>query len=302
MIKRIIEVSSEPVHLSIRHKQLVLTPKRDDGESKTMPIEDLGLIVVDQGQATYTHAALISLLENGTILLCCDGRHLPAGMLLPLSKHSEVRQRLDIQIRAGLAAKKRIWQSLVRAKIQGQAANLTHDTTAQKKLLASVSRVKSGDTQNMEAHAARVYWGTWLRNRNTFSRDPNGKDHINLFLNYGYSIARAALAREIVMAGLQPALGVHHRNRSNPFCLADDLIEPIRPIVNRKARECVEMGHDKLNRDTKGRLLEVLYDSVQNGDQVSPLWIALCGMVSSYVKCIVGGNRKLTVPVFRSNG
>ena len=246
VIKRTLEISREPAHLSVRDDQLVL--KRDGQTIGQVPCEDIGVVLVDHPQTTYTHAALAKLAASDAVVVICGRDHLPAAMLLPMVDHSQVVWRLNAQLDISQPLRKQLWRQLVVAKVEAQARNLSPELPAHRKLLALAREVRSGDPTNIEAQAARVYWGNWLwqlANEETpaFRRDPD-LPGLNSFLNYGYAVVRAAIARAIVAAGLLPSLGLHHRNRSNAFCLADDLIEPLRPLVDDRVRELHRQGHE----------------------------------------------------------
>jgi len=206
VIKRTIEISREPAHLTVQRKQLLI--KRDGQTVGSVPCEDIGVVLVDHPAATYSHAALASLAESDAALVVCGRDHLPAAVLLPLADHSQVVSRLADQLDAGKPLRKRLWQQIVQAKILAQAANLAETPTAQKKLTNLAAEVRSGDPANVEAQAARVYWLHWLGEA-PFKRDTAGAG-LNGFLNYGYAVMRAAVARALVAAGLLPAVGLHH--------------------------------------------------------------------------------------------
>ncbi len=316
MIKRTLEISREPAHLSVRDEQLVL--KRDGQIVGQVPCEDIGVVLVDHPQTTYTHGALAKLAESDAAVVICGRDHLPAAILLPMADHSQVVWRLDAQLGVSRPLRKQLWRQLVVAKIQAQAANISPDLPAYKKLLALARDVRSGDPTNVEAQAARVYWANWLNQGSVpnscseelgtdplapndplasiFRRDPD-LPGLNSFLNYGYAVLRAAIARAIVAAGLLPSLGLHHRNRSNAFCLADDLIEPLRPLVDDRVRELHRQGYEELNQPAKAALLEILADRVQFGDEVGPLMVELHRYVASLVRCFTGDDRELQIPV-----
>jgi CRISPR-associated protein Cas1 len=187
------------------------------------------------------------------------------------------------------------------AKVEAQARNISPELPAHRKLLALAREVRSGDPTNIEAQAARVYWGNWLWSLAAdetpeFRRDPD-LPGLNSFLNYGYAVLRAAIARAIVAAGLLPSLGLHHRNRSNAFCLADDLIEPLRPLVDDRVRELHRQGYEALNQPAKAALLEILADRVQLAGEVGPLMVTLHRYVTSLVRCFTGEAKELEIPV-----
>ncbi|HVT26844.1 MAG TPA: CRISPR-associated endonuclease Cas1 [Lacipirellulaceae bacterium] len=316
MIKRTLEISREPAHLSVRNEQLVL--KRDGETVGQVPCEDIGVVVVDHPQTTYTHGALAKLAESDAAVVICGRDHLPAAVLLPMVDHSQVVWRLDAQLGVSRPLRKQLWRQLVVAKVRAQARNIPANLPAHKKLLALSREVRSGDPTNVEAQAARVYWVNWLDDEPrgsvpnfsepklgtdpladsldfVFRRDPDGTG-LNGFLNYGYAVMRAAVARAIVAAGLLPSVGLHHRNRSNPFCLADDLMEPLRPLVDDRVREMHRQGYEELNQAAKAALLEVLADRVRLGDDVGPLMVELHRYVASLVRCYAGGDRELQIP------
>jgi len=292
MIKRTIEISREPARLTVRLGQLVLT--RNDQTIGSIPCEDIGVVVVDHPQASYTHAALTQLAHSGATVVLCGADHLPVALVLPLADHRQVVWRLREQLSAKRPLKKRLWQQLVQAKLRAQAANLPHAPPAQKKLLALARSVKSGDPANVEARAARVYWAHWLPGE-TFRRDRHAPG-LNVLLNYGYTVLRAAIARTVVAAGLLPAIGLHHHNRSNAFCLADDLLEPLRPLVDARVRRLHGSHPNKLTQEAKGQLLQVLADRVKLGDEAGPLMVNLHRMVASLVKCYRGQAQSLEIP------
>jgi CRISPR-associated protein Cas1 len=303
VIKRTLEISREPAHLSVRDEQLVL--KRDGQTIGSVPCEDIGVILVDHPQTTYTHGALAKLAESDAAVVICGRDHLPAAILLPMIDHSQLVWRLDAQLKVSRPLRKQLWKQLVVAKVEAQASNLAADLPARRKLLALAREVRSGDPMNIEAQAAKIYWANWLATSDIeqleterFRRDPDGSG-LNGFLNYGYAVVRAALARAIVAAGLLPSLGIHHRNRSNPFCLADDLIEPLRPLVDDRVRELHCEGYDELNQSAKAALLELLVMRVALGDDdenIGPLMVQLHRYVASLVRCYAGEDRVLRVP------
>jgi CRISPR-associated protein Cas1 len=303
VIKRTLEISRESAHLSVRDEQLVL--KRDGEIVGQVPCEDIGIILVDHPQTTYTHGALAKLAESDAAVVICGRDHLPAAILLPMADHSQVVWRLDAQLSVSRPLRKGLWKQLVVAKIKAQAANLADDLPARRKLVALAREVRSGDPTNIEAQAAKIYWGNWLATSNIeqleterFRRDPDATG-LNSFLNYGYAVVRAALARAIVAAGLLPSLGIHHRNRANAFCLADDLIEPLRPLVDDRVRELHRQGYDELNQPAKAAILEILADRVTIGDgeeNTGPLMVQLHRYVASLVRCYTGKARALDIP------
>lgn len=299
MIKRTLEISREPAHLAVRLGQLEL--KRGGDVVGSIPCEDLGVVAVDHPQTTYTHAALAELMRHDAVVVLCGRDHLPCGILLPLADHNQVVWRLQSQVAVSAPTRKRLWQQLVRAKILAQADNLDRDGPAFRRLRAFADAVRSGDPDNREAHAAKTYWSAWLlqgpeAHQQSFRRDPDG-DGLNALLNYGYAILRAAVARAIVAAGLHPSLGVHHSHRGNAFCLADDLLEPLRPLVDARVRELAFAGETELTQPVKAQLLDLLTEEVATGDFAGPLLVALHRYVASLVRVFDGEDKQLAIPV-----
>ena len=292
MIKKVIEISQKAMHLSVRRKQLALN---DGATTSYIPLEDIGIVVVDHPRVTYSHAALSSLGTAGAVLVVCGSNHHPQSMILPLSSNTELVQRMRKQVSASQPLKKRLWQQIVRAKILGQAANLPEDNHGRKRLIGLSKEIKSGDPTNVEGQAAKIYWRNLLPDI-AFKRETRGRKGLNAILNYGYAIVRAATARAIVSAGLHPAIGIHHRNRSNAFCLADDLMEPLRPMVDYVGRELFVAGHDEVNSDVKQRLLELLTSREELSGNTKPLMVAVHSMLASLVDCYRRRRKNLEIP------
>lgn len=292
MIKRTIEISREPAHLTVRLDQLVL--QRDGHVVSSIPCEDIGMVLVDHAGATYSHAALARLAAADAVLVICGRDHLPAGILLPLADHSQVVWRVRDQLKVKRPVRKQLWKQIVQAKIRAQARNLP-EGPERTRLLALAREVRSGDPRNAEAQAAKSYWSACFSGL-AFRRDRFGEGP-NPLLNYGYAVLRAALARALVGAGLLPSLGLHHSNRANAFCLADDLIEPLRPIVDRRVQELYAAQRFELDQPAKASLLELLTLEVSIGDTTGPLMVALHRTVASLVRCYRGESRRLEFPV-----
>jgi CRISPR-associated protein Cas1 len=301
MIKRTIEISREPLHLSVKLDQLQLWRHGSEKELvASIPCEDIGFVVVDHLQTTYSHAALARLLDFGAVVIICGRNHLPSGLLLPLAMHDQVVWRLQEQIALSKPLRKQLWRQIVVAKVRAQANNLDDQSPARRRLLALAREVKSGDLSNIEAQAAKIYWAAWLGEDDglVFHRNPDAEDGLNALLNYGYAVARAAVARALVSAGLHPALGLNHHHRGNAFCLADDLVEPLRPMVECIVRRLASEGQTELNPTTKRGLLELLTATVRVGDQTGPLMVALPHIAASLVRCLQGEDDRLMLPVW----
>lgn len=292
VIKRTIEISQQPAHLTVKLGQFIL--QRGGETVGSIPCEDLGMVLVDNPGTTYSHAALAALADSDAALIVCGRNHMPTAVLLPLADHSQVVWRINEQLSAGKPLRKQLWRQLVQAKIRGQAKNLPNDEPAHRKLLELARNVRSGDPSNVEARAAKVYWAHWLP-AEKFRRDTKG-DGLNAILNYGYAVLRAAVARAIVSAGLLPVLGIHHSNRSNAFCLADDLMEPLRPLVDARARRLHLQGQHELVPPVKAELLKVLAEPVCLANQKGPLMVNLQRMTASLVRCYQGEAKRLEIP------
>lgn len=295
MLKKTVEFATPGTRLSVALKQLVI--ERPDHPKATLPIEDLGVVIVDDARASYTQAVFIELLEAGATVMVTGRNHLPVGMMLPLDAHHVQTERHRAQVEAGAPLKKRLWQTLVSAKIALQGEVLLQFTGADGGLGPMSKRVKSGDADNLEAQAAQRYWPLLLGKE--FRRD-RGADDANALLNYGYAVVRAAAARAVVASGLIPSLGVFHKNRSNPFCLADDLFEPYRPYVDWRVKLLVkESSGEPLsldNRETRAALLSIFNETIVVGGRRMPLLVGVQMSAASLARALTGGERMLALP------
>ncbi|MCG8509757.1 MAG: type II CRISPR-associated endonuclease Cas1 [Rhodospirillales bacterium] len=295
MIRKTVEFSTPGTRLSVAHRQLVV--KRPDHPEATLPIEDLGVVIIDDARASYTQAVFLELLAAQATVIVTGRDHLPLGMMLPLDAHHVQTERHRAQVEASEPTKKRIWQALIRAKIAQQGAVLAHFTGNHGGLAPMAKRVRSGDPDNLEAQAAQRYWPR-LFGRD-FRRDRHA-DGINALLNYGYAVVRAAIARAVVASGLIPSLGIFHRNRSNPFCLADDLLEPYRPYVDWRVKILSEEGDDGIPsldaRPTRAALLSLFNETILVGGRRMPLLLSLHAGAASICRALTGGDRTLSLP------
>jgi len=294
MIKRIVEISSARTHLSIQYNQLIV--KQEGQEVSRIPCEDIGVLLVDHQGTSYTHCVFTELLRCGAAIVLCGSNHHPAGMLLPIESNTMQTERFRQQIEVKEPVKKKLWQQIVKAKIKHQAKVVGKDSDIYKSLMALRDRVRSGDPENIESQASRKFWPVYLQDTQ-FHRDIEGPPPNNM-LNYGYMVMRAAVARALCSAGLLPCLGIHHRNRYNAFCLADDLLEPFRGFVEAKVRDmCKEIGApDKLDQALKARILEVLYEPVTIAGFEGPLMVGLHRTMASLVRCFAGEQKDLDLP------
>lgn len=305
MIKKTLYFGN-PIYLSLRNAQLVLRkPDADKLEEsfkqdaeRTIPVEDIGVVVLDNRRITITTGAMEALLANNCAIITCDSTNLPVGLMLPLSGNSTQSERFRAQIDASLPLKKQLWQQTVRQKILNQAAVLSKNTGAiVKNMQVWANEVRSGDPDNFEARAAAYYWRNLFPTLPNFVRGREG-DPPNNLLNYGYAILRACVARGLVGSGLLPTLGIHHHNRYNAYCLADDIMEPYRPYVDDLVIQIMQEYPDysELNRSIKAALLTIPALDVVLDDKRSPLMIAVGQTTASLAKCFNGELRKIAYP------
>ena len=305
MIKKTLYFGN-PIYLSLRNAQLVLRkPDADKLEEsfkqdaeRTIPVEDIGVVVLDNRRITITTGAMEALLANNCAIITCDSTDLPVGLMLPLCGNTTQSERFRTQIDASLPLKKQLWQQTVRQKILNQATVLSKNTGAiVKNMQVWANEVRSGDPDNFEARAAAYYWRNLFPTLPNFVRGREG-DPPNNLLNYGYAILRACVARGLVGSGLLPTLGIHHHNRYNAYCLADDIMEPYRPYVDDLVIQIMQEYPDysELNRSIKAALLTIpALDVVLDGKR-SPLMIAVGQTTASLAKCFNGELRKIAYP------
>jgi CRISPR-associated protein Cas1 len=289
---RILEIAESPARLRVERHQLVI----ESGElSSRVPLEDVAVLVVAHPQVSYTQAVLNELLAQGGAFLTCDERRMPSGLLLPLSGNSVQTERFQRQINLSKPKSKQLWRQVVCAKVAMQAALLQQRLGGDCGLSKLLPSVRSGDPTNIESQAARRYWTALFGS--DFRRDRAAEDH-NRLLNYGYAVLRAAISRAIVAAGLHPTVGLHHHNRYNPFCLADDLMEPYRPIVDRAVARLVDAG-DAVPEPTqfvRAELLRALTTNVLLGCERRTLFDAATRTAASLVQCVCENGDELALP------
>lgn len=306
MIKRVV-CFSNPVYLNLKLGQLVVTyPEVTEAKGlneanrqlgvKTIPIEDLGVVVLDHRQITITESVLAALLDNNVAIVTCNDQHLPVGLTLPLDGNHIQTERFRQQIDASEPLKKQLWQQTISSKIKGQAYALASEGVVNKNMLAWATQVRSGDADNLEGRAAVYYWRNIFHNPD-FVRGQEEAPPNNL-LNYGYAIVRAMMARALVAAGLLPTLGIHHHNRYNAYCLADDIMEPYRPFVDMKVIEIIKSGKDisVVSTDLKRELLGITTMDVTIDNHRSPMMIAIQTTANSVQRCFAGELRKIIYP------
>lgn len=312
MIKKTLYFGN-PAYLSLRNKQLVIRlPEVESGsmpdEMKreaitTVPIEDIGVVVLDNRQITITQGLVAALLQNTTALITCDDRRMPTGLLLPLQGNTVQNERFRSQLEASQPLRKQLWQQTVRAKIENQAAVLRlYTVKSVARMYTMADNVKSGDSDNFEAQAAVYYWKNVFTDIPTFIRDQNGEPPNNL-LNYGYAILRAVVARALVSSGLLPVYGIHHHNRYNPYCLADDIMEPYRPYVDMQVLHIMQQYEEipeNLPKEMKRDLLSIPVIDTMIGGKKRPLMIAVSETTASLAKCFAGELRKISYPTINT--
>ena len=300
MIKRTLCIET-PCHIKCSNNQLVVSYSHiaglEDRAEKTVPIEDIGMLILEHQQITLTHYLIDKLLANNVALVTCNETHHPSGLMLPLEGNTLQSERFRAQIEATEPLKKQLWQQTVKAKITNQSAVLNHWKINNKLLNNLAKTVKSGDPDNHEAVAAAHYWQNLFPPAWLFFRKRDGPPPNNL-LNYGYAIVRAGMARAIVGSGLLPTLGIFHRNRYNAYCLADDMMEPYRPFVDRIVRSIIDKTSilDVLSPEVKLQLLKIPTVDVLLANDTSPLMVAMQRTAASLAKCYMGETRKILFP------
>jgi len=293
MIKKSILIENKT---SITAKNLQLIIKSEIRES-TIPIEDIGFLVLDNQEIYLSLPAMNLLIENNTSVIICGKNHLPNGMFLNLNSHHIQQEVFKNQIEASIPLKKQLWQQTIVEKITNQGILLTKITENKNSFEFLASKVLSGDTTNMEGVAASQYWKSFFDTYDINFRRERFGDYPNNFLNYGYAILRAATARALSGSGLLNTLGIHHKSKYNAFALADDIMEPFRPLVDEKVFEIMQQyDEQELNTKIKAELLQVLTTTVYFKDEKSPLMVALQKTASSLQQCFMGNRKKIKYP------
>ena len=300
---------SNPIYLSLRNAQLVLhLPEVESNKTlpeamkkeaeRTIPIEDIGVVVLDNRRITITSGVMEALLENNCAVITCNQKSMPVGLLLPLCGNTTQNERFRSQLEASLPLRKQLWQQTIKQKILNQEHTLRINTNKETNCMRVWSNdVRSGDPDNLEARAAAYYWKNLFTEYPNFVRDREGIPPNNL-LNYGYAILRAIIARALVGSGLLPTLGIHHHNRYNAYCLADDIMEPYRPYVDQLVLDIIHNYTEisDITQEIKMQLLSIpILDVVINGKR-SPLMIAVQQTTASLAKCFAGESKRISYP------
>ena len=295
MIKKTILVENKSA-ITTKNQQLVL---KSEVRESSIPIEDIGFLVLDHPEIYLSIPAMNLIVENNTAIIICGSNHLPNGMFLNLNSHHIQQEIFKNQIEASVPLKKQLWQQTIVEKIRNQGELLAKITENKNTFDFLASKVLSGDTSNMEGVAAQQYWKNFpLPNHEIdgIKRERYG-DYPNNFLNYGYAILRAATARALSGSGLLNTLGIHHKSKYNAFALADDIMEPFRPIVDEKVFDIMKRYQEQeLNTAIKAELLQILTQTVYFKEEKSPLMVGLQKTASSLQQCFTGNRKKIKYP------
>jgi CRISPR-associated protein Cas1 len=295
MIKRTILVENKS-SITTKNQQLIL---KSEIRESTIPIEDIGFLVLDHAEIYLSIPAMNLIIENNTAVIICGSNHLPNGMLLNLNSHHIQQEIFKNQIEASIPLKKQLWQQTIVEKIRNQGQLLEKMTANKNTFEFLASKVLSGDTTNMEGVAAQQYWKffpTPNLEKDGIKRERYG-DYPNNFLNYGYAILRAATARALSGSGLLNTLGIHHKSKYNAFALADDIMEPFRPIVDEKVFDIMQRYNEQeLNTVIKAEMLQMLTRTIYFKEEKSPLMVGLQKTASSLQQCFTGDRKKIKYP------
>jgi CRISPR-associated protein Cas1 len=294
MVKRTLHFSN-PAHLSIRNEQLIIELKDNDRTTHSVPVMDVGMVVLEHPQITITTAVLEKLMNEKVALITCNSNYMPSGMMLPFEANNEQTKRMRLQVETSEPLKKQLWQQTVKNKIHNQAKVLAKLNLQNERLLNLKEEVLSGDTSNCEGQAASYYWGQLYGKEFTRSQERKSP---NAQLNYGYAILRSVVARALTASGLHPSLGIFHRNKYNAFCLADDLMEPYRPFVDWEVIQLLKNDNeaDELTKEHKIALLTLPQLDITIGKVTRPLFHAVSATTAGFNKCLDGDLRKIPFP------
>lgn len=298
MFNRVLEIAEENRFISLKRGFIII--KVDNKEIASIPLDDIAVLLLSAQSITLTKNIINALSEKGCISVFCGTNYSPQSMVIPISTHTYFTKIIKDQINASEPFKKRIWQQIVISKIENQAKALEYCNLQDNSLLLiKISKmVKSGDLDNREAYAARMYWQALFGSDFIRNRDENG---INSLLNYGYAIMRASMVRAICSHGLQPSLGIHHDNNLNQFCLADDLFEIYRPIVDVLVYKLWKEGKTELIPEVKKTLAKLLQIKVQTNEGETQVVQSMQYLTSSYVNALANKKSEISIPVWEGN-
>ncbi len=301
MIKKTLYFGN-PAYLSVKDEQLIVKDPEavssGDNVKASIPIEDIGLVVLDHQRVTVTHTLLVKLIENNAAIITCNDAHLPISLTLPLAYNDTFSEKVKYQLEASEPLKKQLWRQTIMAKLNNQSKVLSLLGIGAIEIEKMMMRVGSGDPENYEAQAAAIYWDRILDKYNVTRGRFDG--HPNHFFNYGYAILRSIIARSLVGSGCLPVLGIHHTNKYNPYCLADDIMEPYRPIIDLMICKYLSTQSEiseNLTKQDKAHLLTIPVIDVIIAGKSSPLMVGSQRTTASLVKCYQGSERKLLYPM-----
>lgn len=291
MIGRVVEIAEDGRHLA--KSRGFLTVSAQGAEIGRVPLADVAAVVASAHGITYSNNLLVALAERGAPVVFCGANHRPAAFLWSADGHYEQAGRMADQAAASLPLKKRLWMQLVVAKIESQKATLEAVGAEHGGFALLARKVRAGDPDNVEAQAARRYWP--LLFGRDFRRDRQA-GATNALLNYVYTVLRAGTARAIMGAGLHPSLGLAHRQRGNAFALADDFMEPFRPLADLLVHQLVKEGVGDLDSEAKRRLAAILVTDMSTSEGASPVGLCLERLAGSAARCFAGEERRLVLP------
>ncbi len=293
MLKRTIYIGN-PAYLKLKQNQMLVIEPKDKSIKGSIPIEDMALLMLDHPQITLSSLLIDQLMGHTVAVVHCDRQHLPNGLLLPLAGHSELSQRWQVQLNASTPLKKQLWKQTIIAKIDNQKRFLCMRDAPYQAMESYIEKTTSGDEHNMEGKAANHYWKHVLDDfqRQRFGEVPNN------YLNFGYAVLRSIVARALVSTGFLPALGIFHKNKYNPYCLADDIMEPYRPFVDKLVIEYLEehIPSEELTTEDKAHLLKIATHDVLIDNKRRPLMVAVSSTTASLYKCFSGERRSILYP------
>lgn len=295
MIGRIVEVADDRRHLFMHRGFMVV--QDTEGERKELgqvPLDDIAAVIANAHGLSYTNNLLVALAGRGAPFVLCAANHNAVGMLLPIEGNFEQAKRIEAQIAASLPTHKRLWATVVKSKLEQQAAALEATGAPSTPLSALVAKVKSGDPENLEAQGARRYWGLLFGDKFRRDQDAGG---LNAMLNYGYTVLRATAARSIIAAGLHPSIGLHHSHDNNAMRLVDDIMEPFRPVIDLKVWQLQRNREEHVNPDTKRALVRTLYDDMQTATGATPVMVCMQRLATSLAQVYLGERDKLDLPL-----
>ena len=300
MIKKTLYFGN-PSYLHLKDSQLMVKDPESDSPDQSIkakiPIEDIGLVVLDHQRISITQTLMLRLLENNAAVILCNDSHLPVSLTLPIAYNDTFSEKVRIQLQASEPLKKQLWRQTIMAKINNQAGVLKALGLESTTIGKLASRVKSGDPDNLEGQAASIYWETLLDKYNVTRGRFDGPP--NQFFNYGYAILRAIIARNLVGSGCLTVLGIHHKNKYNPYCLADDIMEPYRPLVDLMIFKYLSRSaslEETLSKEDKAHLLQIPVMDVKIDGKSSPLMVGSQRTSASLIRCFEGTERKILYP------